>query len=85
MSTEEIGETNIEELPMQLVYWAWTQCKTNSGHPGMVMGMADITTVLYHDFLTYDPQDHNFNKTVLFYRMVMVPVLPSMLHLTGIS
>lgn len=29
--------------------------KANSGHPGMPMGMADVATVLYRDFLRYDP------------------------------
>jgi transketolase len=29
----------------------------NSGHPGMPMGMADVATVLYSDFLKYDPSD----------------------------
>jgi transketolase len=28
----------------------------NSGHPGMPMGMADIATVLWHDFLQFDPK-----------------------------
>jgi transketolase len=27
----------------------------NSGHPGMPMGMADVATVLYSDFLKFDP------------------------------
>ncbi|QXQ08648.1 transketolase [Sphingosinicellaceae bacterium] len=27
----------------------------NSGHPGMPMGMADVATVLFRDFLTIDP------------------------------
>ncbi|MDE2436785.1 MAG: transketolase [Sphingomonadales bacterium] len=27
----------------------------NSGHPGMPMGMADVATVLYSQFLTFDP------------------------------
>ncbi|HEY1124973.1 MAG TPA: transketolase [Sphingobium sp.] len=27
----------------------------NSGHPGMPMGMADVATVLFSDFLKYDP------------------------------
>ena len=31
--------------------------KANSGHPGMPMGMADIATVLYKDFLKFDPDD----------------------------
>ncbi len=29
----------------------------NSGHPGMPMGMADVATVLYTDFLKFDPAD----------------------------
>lgn len=28
----------------------------NSGHPGMPMGMADVATVLFRDFLNFDPQ-----------------------------
>ena len=27
----------------------------NSGHPGMPMGMADVATVLFTQFLKYDP------------------------------
>src|ERR1051325_9274569 len=30
--------------------------KANSGHPGMPMGMADVATVLFTQFLKYDPQ-----------------------------
>ncbi len=29
----------------------------NSGHPGMPMGMADVATVLFSDYLKYDPSD----------------------------
>ena len=29
----------------------------NSGHPGMPMGMADVATVLYTDFLKFDAAD----------------------------
>ena len=28
----------------------------NSGHPGMPMGMADVATVLFKDFMRFDPQ-----------------------------
>jgi len=31
--------------------------KANSGHPGMPMGMADVATVLFTQFLKFDPQD----------------------------
>ncbi|MFZ4540902.1 MAG: transketolase [Rickettsiales bacterium] len=30
--------------------------KAKSGHPGMPMGMADVATVLFRDFLRYDPE-----------------------------
>ena len=31
--------------------------KANSGHPGLPMGMADVATVLYSQFLKFDPTD----------------------------
>src|SRR6188472_2907481 len=31
--------------------------KANIGHPGMPMGMADVATVLYSEYLKYDPAD----------------------------
>src|SRR5476651_2269796 len=31
--------------------------KANSGHPGLPMGMADVATVLYGQFLKFDPSD----------------------------
>ena len=31
----------------------------NSGHPGAPMGMADIATVLFTQFLKHDPMDPN--------------------------
>jgi len=34
--------------------------KAKSGHPGMPMGMADVATVLYRDFLRIDPQHPNW-------------------------
>ena len=34
--------------------------KANSGHPGMPMGMADVATVLFTQFLKFDPTDPNW-------------------------
>ena len=34
--------------------------KANSGHPGMPMGMADVATVLFSQFLKYDAADPNW-------------------------
>ncbi len=31
--------------------------KANSGHPGMPMGMADVVTILYKNFLKFDPKN----------------------------
>ena len=31
--------------------------KANSGHPGMPMGMADVTTILFKHFLRFDPKN----------------------------
>lgn len=42
--------------------------KANSGHPGMPMGMADVATVLYTQFLKYDPKNpawHDRDRFVL--------------------
>ena len=34
--------------------------KANSGHPGMPMGMADVATVLFTQFLKFDPMQPNW-------------------------
>ena len=31
--------------------------KAKSGHPGMPMGMADVTTILFSEFLKFDPKN----------------------------
>jgi transketolase len=59
--------------------------KANSGHPGMPMGMADVTTVLFKNFLQFNPQNPNWlNRD----RFVLSAghgsmLLYSLLYLTG--
>ena len=37
--------------------------KANSGHPGMPMGMADVTTILFNKFLKFNPHNPSwFNR-----------------------
>lgn len=36
--------------------------KANSGHPGMPMGMADIATVLWREFLIHNPNNPNWSN-----------------------
>ena len=34
--------------------------KANSGHPGLPMGMADVATILFKDFLKFNPKNPNW-------------------------
>jgi transketolase len=57
----------------------------NSGHPGMPMGMADVATVLFTEFLKYDPQVprwHDRDRFVLSAGHGSM-LIYSLLHLTG--
>lgn len=59
--------------------------KAKSGHPGMPMGMADIATVLFSEFMTFDPQDpHWFDRDrFLISNGHGSMLLYSLLYLTG--
>ena len=59
--------------------------KANSGHPGMPMGMADVATVLFKDFLRFNPKNPdwlNRDRFVLSAGHGSM-LLYSLLYLTG--
>ncbi|MEH6789574.1 transketolase [Parasphingorhabdus sp.] len=57
----------------------------NSGHPGMPMGMADVATVLFSDFLKYDPAAPKWADRDRFVLSAGhgSMLIYSLLHLTG--
>ena len=57
----------------------------NSGHPGMPMGMADVATVLYSQFLKFDPAAPNWPDRDRFVLSAGhgSMLIYSLLHLTG--
>jgi len=59
--------------------------RANSGHPGMPMGMADAATVLFSQFLKFDPKDPNWADRDRFILSAGhgSMLIYSLLHLTG--
>ncbi|WP_340120138.1 transketolase [Pelagibius sp. 7325] len=59
--------------------------KANSGHPGMPMGMADVATVLFTEFMKFDPQDPQWPDRDRFVLSAGhgSMLLYALLHLTG--
>ena len=57
----------------------------NSGHPGMPMGMADAATVLFTEYLKFDPQAPNWHDRDRFVLSAGhgSMLLYALLHLTG--
>lgn len=57
----------------------------NIGHPGMPMGMADVATVLYSEFLKFDPADPRWPDRDRFVLSAGhgSMLIYSLLHLTG--
>jgi transketolase len=59
--------------------------KANIGHPGMPMGMADVATVLFSEFLSYDPADPHWPDRDRFVLSAGhgSMLIYALLHLTG--
>ena len=59
--------------------------KANSGHPGLPMGMADVSTVLFRKYLKYNPQDPDWDDRDRFVLSAGhgSMLLYSLLYLTG--
>ena len=59
--------------------------RSNSGHPGMPMGMADVATVLFRDFLKFNPKNPNWLNRDRFILSAGhgSMLLYSLLYLTG--
>lgn len=57
----------------------------NSGHPGMPMGMADVATVLFQNYLKFDPTDPHWADRDRFVLSAGhgSMLIYSLLHLTG--
>lgn len=59
--------------------------RANSGHPGMPMGMADVATVLFTEFLKFDPKNPSWANRDRFVLSAGhgSMLIYSLLHLTG--
>ncbi len=59
--------------------------KATSGHPGMPMGMADVATILFNNFLKFNPNDPSWPNRDRFVLSAGhgSMLLYSLLHLTG--
>ncbi|MEO0442016.1 MAG: transketolase, partial [Pseudomonadota bacterium] len=77
--SEKMMANAIRALSMDAVQAA------NSGHPGMPMGMADVATVLFSDFLKFDPAAPKWADRDRFVLSAGhgSMLIYSLLHLTG--
>ncbi|HBH47042.1 MAG TPA: transketolase, partial [Bacteroidales bacterium] len=76
---QSLAADNIRALSVAMVE------KAKSGHPGGAMGGADFISVLYSEFLNWDPNDMEWRNRDRFFLDPghMSPMLYSILTLTG--
>ena len=57
--------------------------KAKSGHPGMPLGIADVASVLWSDYLSFNPEEPNWLNRDRFILSAghASPLLYSLLHL----
>ena len=81
MDVGKLSANTIKGLAMDAIQ------RANSGHPGAPMGMADIATVLWSQFVAYDPSapDWPDRDRVVLSNGHGSMLLYAMLHLTGTS
>jgi len=79
MDSYQLTVNTIRTLSMDAIQ------KANSGHPGLPMGMADAATVLWSQFLKFDPQDPEWPDRDRFVLSAGhgSMLLYSLLHLSG--
>ncbi|MEW4466672.1 transketolase [Parasphingorhabdus sp. JC815] len=79
ITSEKTMANAIRALSMDAVQAA------NSGHPGMPMGMADVATILFKDFLKFDPKAPKWADRDRFVLSAGhgSMLIYSLLHLTG--
>ena len=81
MDVGKLSANTIKGLAMDAVQ------RANSGHPGAPMGMSDMATVLWSQFVSYDPTapDWPDRDRVILSNGHGSMLLYAMLHLTGTS
>ena len=83
MSTSSIKHSDLSNAIRVLS--AEMVTRANSGHPGMPLGAADITTVLFAKFLKFNPQEPKWLNRDRFILSAghASALLYSLLYLTG--